>query len=357
MSKMSKKEVDSLLDIIFYILISPFLLIKWIVNLCKGRKTKINNSTKINDKIKTIQTYSASITNWDLGGYVSIIKTNKIIQNSSHTIGFCESFLSFYTEQGHYSSIEYENIHLISLYVSSDNNKLIIQVQNSRIHFDVKYLSDAEKFYKIIINIIAINNKLKENAVNKVLTSNRSVSSFEKATALIKEKKDMINGFINKYKDDIFALIESLGANVFSFNGSLYSSLVGNKISDVFISNDGFYSNGYKSTDESIEEVLFFAKGLKNRLQNVWEDKTSLDIIVYIVIKNAVIKYYANFYKSNYGQKTISEFCNAILEIKEKELTLYKMSYVCNYILEKDISLPIHTTYNKLSSEIGQTLF
>ena len=28
-----------------------------------------------------------------------------------------------------------------------------------------------------------------------------------------------------------------------------------------------------------------------------------------------------------------------------------------NYILEKDISLPIHTTYNKLSSEIGQTLF
>lgn len=357
MSKMSKKEVNSLLDIIFYILISPYLLINWIINLCKGRKTKINNSTKINDKIKTIQTYSASITNWNLNGYISKIKKNIITQSPSHTIGFSESFLSFYTEQGHYSSIEYENIRLISLYVSSDNNKLIIQVQSSRIPFDVNYLNDAEELYKIIINIIAINKKLKENDINKVLTSNRSVSSFEKATALIKEKKDMINGFIDKYKDDIFALIESLDANVFSFNGALYSSLVGNKISDIYVSNDGFYSNGYKSTNESIKEVLFFAKGLKSRIQNIWEDKDSLDTIIYIVIKNVVIKYYANFYKLNYGQNTILEFCNAILEIKETELTLYKMAYICNYILDKDISLPIHTTYNKLSSEIGQTLF
>lgn len=357
MSKMSKKEVDSLLDIIFYILISPYLLINWIVNLCKGRKTKINNSKKINDKIKTIQTYSASITNWNLNGYISKIKKNIITQSSSHTIGFSESFLSFYTEQGHYSSIEYENIRLISLYVSSDNNKLIIQVQSSRIPFDVNHLNDAEELYKIIINIIAINKKLKENDINKVLTYNRPVSSFEKATALIKEKKDVINGFIDKYKDDIFALIESLDANVFSFNGCLYSSLVGNRISDIYVSNDGFYSNGYKSTDKSIEEVLFFAKGLKSRIQNIWEDKDSLDTIIYIVIKNVVIKYYANFYKSNYGQNTILEFCNAILEIKETELTLYKMAYICNYILDKDISLPIHTTYNKLSSEIGQTLF
>ena len=60
-------------------------------------------------------------------------------------------------------------------------------------------------------------------------------------------------------------------------------------------------------------------KGLKSRIQNIWEDKDSLDTIIYIVIKNVVIKYYANFYKSNYGQNTILEFCNAILEIKETE--------------------------------------
>ena len=348
---MKQKDVDTLIEIIFYIITLPIRGIMWLVNSIRKKSTSDKNKKLIEEKIKSLTLYRADILNWNLNGYISKIKSKCINQNGSSTIQFKDENFCFHDEKGNLCFIHYKNVSSSQIYSSVDCNNLIIQIENSKIPFSIHKLNDAEEFYKIISNIIEINKKIGQSDTNKILMSNNALSSFEKTIELIKKKQYIINGFVDKYIADISTLIERLGVNVFRFDGALYYQLAGNNVSQYFVSEDGFHSY-YHVMDENIEEVIFFANGLKKRLQGDWENKISLDTVVYIVIRNSIVKYYAKYFKLNY-EGSISD---SLLEQKDNELIIYKMAYVCNHLLENDISLPLYTTYVELSRKINQQL-
>lgn len=344
------------------IIASPFIYLKV--------KTVVDKNN-IDDKITKIQVIEKNpkISKWDLNEYINSLNDKSFIQMSDHkgnrSVKIDE--YSIYSEYNH-SSIWLSNIKDVR--VSKDYFGLVFEIfvknhstniygeeredKIEKITFGVKYLENAEKVYRIILNIIAINKKYNENYFNQVLTSDKEVFEFENLLQAINGNEEKLKEYITQYQTDIFSLIESSDKAIFAY--SLWQSLFKDKISEAFVAKDGFYTKGHVSLYKEVENFVLYAKGLKKRIKESWGDNKTLDTVVYLIIRNSVISYFAKFYKLNYGYKTIDEYCNDIITIDNKELYIYEMIYAFNYISETDISLPLRITFKEFSEKIDKRL-
>jgi len=334
-----------------------------------------NDESKIQEKINFIQTINKNVevSSSSLDNYIENLKGKRLLQIDGKNGQYIE-INDRYIHSDHNSKTiwfsEITNVSAVKGYDIKGMNvclKLEISVKSKmcsvggiqpeddkvEISFDSRCLGSAERLYRIILDIIALNKKKEERFNNEVLTAKNEISSYDKKIDKLEQKKDIINGFIEKYKVDIFALIEDLGANVFRFDSNLYSLIEGNKLFDFYKAKDKFPYYCWNGADETIKEILFFLNSLKKRLQNDWDSKETLDTVVYIVFRNSIVEYFSQYFKSNYSN---SDFSNRLFELSDKELIIYKMAFVCNYVVENDIATPLYTTYLDLSKEINQTL-
>ena len=326
-------------------------------------------SSKVDEKIKFLETIKISISDWDLGKYLSNLSINKFSQTTNYKE---ERFVkidaySIYSEHNHsdawISNIKsikvsksylgltfkvYQKECITNVYGEEKEDKII------DISFDDKHLDNAEKLYRIILNIIEINKKISECYVNEVLTSDKEISEFQNLLQAINEKEEKLKEYITQYQTDIFSLIESSDKEIFAC--SLWKSLFKDKISEALVAKDGFYTKGYISLYKEVENFVFYAQGLKKRIKESWGNNKTLDSVVYLIIRNSVINYFGKFYKLNYGYKTIDEYCNDIITIDNKELYVYEMIYAFNYISVTDMSLPLGITFKEISEKIDKCL-
>ena len=344
------------------IIASPFIYLK---------VKAVVDKNNIDDKITKIQVIEKNpkISKWDLNEYINNLNDKSFIQMSDHK----GSRIVKIDEHSIYSGYNASSIWLSDIKdvrVSKDYFGLVFEIfvknhstniygeeredKIEKITFGVKYLENAEKFYRIILNIIEINKKHNENYFNQVLTSDKEVFEFENLLRAINGNEEKLKEYITQYQTDIFSLIESSDKAIFAY--SLWQSLFKDKISEAFVAKDGFYTKGHVSLYKEVENFVLYAKGLKKRIKESWGDNKTLDTVVYLIIRNSVISYFAKFYKLNYGYKTIDEYCNDIINIDNKELYIYEMIYAFNYISETDISLPLRITFKEFSEKIDKRL-
>ena len=346
---------------VILIIVSPLIYIRV--------KTVIDKNN-IDDKIIKIQAIDKNpkISTWDLNEYINSLNDKSFVQMDGHAGGYQvkideRSIYSGY--MGDYiwlSSVKDIKISKswdgleFSIYESSGTNIYGEEKEDKikKIIFGVKYLENAERVYRIILNIIAINKKFNENYFNQVLTCEKEVFEFENLLQVINGKEEQLKEYITQYQTDIFSLIESSDKAIFA--SSLWQSLFKDKISEAFVAKDGFYTKGHVSLYKEVENFVFYAKGLRKRIKESWGDNKTLDSVVYLIIRNSVINYFAKFYKLNYGYETIDEYCNDFITIDNKELYIYEMIYAFNYISKTDMSLPLRITFKEISEKIDKRL-
>ena len=326
--------------------------------------------TNLEEKYRSMQTINKNpkISKWDLNEYINSLNDKSFIQMSDHKGNRSVKIddYSIYSEYNH-SSIWLSSVKDIQITKSWDGLEFSIHKSSGtniygeekedkieKITFGVKYLENAERVYRIILNIIAINKKFNENYFNQVLTCEKEVFEFENLLQVINGKEEKLKVYITQYQTDIFSLIESSDKAIFA--SSLWQSLFKDKISEAFVAKDSFYTKGHVSLYKEVENFVFYAKGLRKRIKESWGDNKTLDSVVYLIIRNSVINYFAKFYRLNYGYETIDEYCNDIITIDNKELYIYEMIYAFNYISETDISLPLRITFKEISEKIDKRL-
>ncbi len=326
--------------------------------------------TNLEEKYRLMQSINKNlkISNWDLNEYTNSLNDKSFIQMADHkgnrSVKIDE--YSIYSEYNH-SSIWLSSVKDIQVSKSWDGLEFSIHESSGtniygeekedkikKITFGEKFLENAERVYRIILNIIAINKKFNENYFNQVLLSDNEVSEFENLLQTIKDKNEKLNEYINQYQTDIYSLIENSDKAIFA--GPLWDSLFKDKNSEAVVAKDGFWTKGTVLMYKEVENFVLYAKGLKKRIKESWGDSRTLDSIVYLIIRNSVINYFAKFYKLNYGYETIDEYCNNIITIDNKELYIYEMIYAFNYISKTDMSLPLRSTFKEISEKIDKRL-
>ncbi len=327
---------------------------------------------EINEEIQKLKATVENIVSWDLNEYVNNLTNKEIPRRVEGKYLKHISFERSYFYDGTYGLFFYEDI--ISVDVTSsystvfyDTGSISIVIlsktkfgdnKKTSFGFEYKYLSYAKEFYKIILNIIAIVKKRNESKINSVITSIEENKKFENIFNQIKSGQINIEKFINEYEKDVFHLIENSESKSFAFfNNSMYEALFKDKLSQEFVANDGFYTDGYVSKDKDIENACLFIKGLRKRIKNYWSDNATVDTIAYFIIRNSVIKYYNKFYELNCRSENIEDFCSLLLKIPKENYGVFKMAYVCNYITKTDIFLPVYTTYHNISDKIKDKMF
>ncbi|MBR6737211.1 MAG: restriction endonuclease [Clostridia bacterium] len=347
--------------IIVLVIVTPFIYDKIKQQLGK---------TNLEEKYRLIQSINknVNISNWNLKEYIEKLAVKTFAQTDgnygANQVKIDE--YNIYAEYNH-SSIWLSDIKNITVSKAFESLKFLVYESSGtnicgeekedkikEVTFSVKYLENAERVYRIILNIIAINKKFNENYFNQVLTCEKEVFEFENLLQVINGKEEKLKKYITQYSTDIFSLIESSDKAIFA--SSLWQSLFKDKISEAFVAKDGFYTNGHVSLYEEVENFVFYAKGLRKRIKESWGDNKTLDSVVYLIIRNSVINYFAKFYKLNYGYETIDEYCNDITTIDNKELYIYEMIYAFNYISKTDMSLPLRITFKEISEKIDKRL-
>ena len=346
----------------------PFICIFGYYKIKENRK-----KSNIEEKNHYLQSIDKDIklSKWNFNEYIVGISDKKFLQaidnEGSHYVEIDNSHISSSYDYAYLYFSEIKSVkatHSFDLHNFTDCLQLEVSMKSrmssvygeepedeiKKITFGANYLDNAEKIYRIILNIIAINKKLKEARVNEILTSESEVLEFENLINTIKEKSDKVKEYIEQYKKDIFVLIESSSKDIFRI--SLWSALGKNKFSKAGVAKDGFHPDTYETADEEIRKFISFSKGLKDRIKNSWSDNKTLDLVVYIIIRNTIISYFAKMYRLNYNFKTIEEFCNALLSVDETALSSQIMMYIYNYVFETNISLPLWDTYRKIENEI-----
>ena len=122
------------------------------------------------------------------------------------------------------------------------------------------------------------------------------------------------------------------------------------------------------------ELTIFYIDGLKKRIKenDEWQDKDYLPALLYAIVRNNVIKYYHDEYRSKYGYQDLKDFCqqislaseaktlvNAVTGVEgftESTLKLATIYYTYYYIYENDINLSFMKTYLEITEEVKKSM-
>ena len=326
--------------------------------------------TKIKNKIDYLKSLKSTLDCWELDKYTErIIKTELLCEKNSFEIKYVEINTSYLYSSSHL--ICYGNIKMVELHERSVmfHNSLVLCItteegypshtKDYEIEFSHKYLDNAEKLYRLILDIIFINSKVEEDRlINRVFTSYNQIALFDEKVKFLKDNQSIITDITVQFSKDIFSLIESVSKEVFSFGKGCYSLIIGDNISEGLAIQDNIYTGDWFDISENDEEqIKLFVKGLKKRIRPLWKDKETFDSIIYLVVRNSVIKFYSKYYSLNYGDTELTDYCYTLLSIKEDDMFFYKMAYVC-YFIDKsgDFWQPTGNIYEKFSKEINDII-
>lgn len=178
------------------------------------------------------------------------------------------------------------------------------------------------------------------------------------------EKADYL--FVRMFKDSTIPLMSIL---VFPYRNS-NSQLLLNAIK-----NDGlhFTESNNPELNKGLQQLTdYFVKGLKKRIEesNEWQDERTLPLLLYVIVRNNVIKYYHDKYLSEFGYESLEELCkhvpnrvfdndsgieifSDINNLSQMVSTIGTVYHVYYYIYEKDINLPFIDTYQKICADIN----
>lgn len=178
------------------------------------------------------------------------------------------------------------------------------------------------------------------------------------------EKADYL--FVRMFKDSTIPLMSTL---VFPYRNSNSQILLN------AIKNDGlhFTESNNPEFNKGVQQLTdYFVKGLKKRIAeaNEWQDELTLPLLLYVIVRNNVIKYYHDKYLTEFGYESLEELCknvpnrvfdnNSGIEIfseinnlSQVVSTIGTVYHVYYYIYEKDINLPFVYTYQKICTDIN----
>ena len=200
----------------------------------------------------------------------------------------------------------------------------------------------------------------------------------ENNSILVKKYAQSVNNFIEKMVDDVGNVFLSMFKDsviplssilVYPYRNSnsklLLDKIKRDGLEFTFSDNDGLNNKIQKLTD-------FFITGLKKRIKDndEWQDDFTFPVLLYLIVRNNVIKFYHDEYSKYFGYENLEEFCKQIpngisdaenivpiisdLNIFSKKLASNaKMYYVYYYIYETDINLPFIDTFTTICEKIN----
>ncbi len=192
---------------------------------------------------------------------------------------------------------------------------------------------------------------------------NIEIEQEQKSIEYFNEHKSAL---IEKYSESVFNFIEKIVQNdynpfVHTFSGGTsQSSILVYPYRDINLQilkenilKDGleFTESNNPDMNKKIQELtIFFVDKIKNRIisNNEWVDDFTLPLLIYIIIRNNVIKYYHDVYVEKLGYESLEEFCSFYPNATSVVAIIY---YTYYKIYETDIDLPFMNTYKKICEE------
>lgn len=200
-----------------------------------------------------------------------------------------------------------------------------------------------------------------ENLIDKLtnICSNLFLNMFDQHNMLVSDAFNYVP------MSDILLYPYKTGASYFLKNAVIY---------------DGLEFN-HQSIDAALNAQLqnmlaLYVERLKEKIQSnsEWDDKVTLPLLIYKIIRNNVIKHYHDRYVSKCGYESLAELCQKIsdpiveeeiftnifgVRISNKKLIANKIEakwFIYYYIYEHDIELPFVETYKYLCMEMKNTV-
>lgn len=117
-----------------------------------------------------------------------------------------------------------------------------------------------------------------------------------------------------------------------------------------------FYSDTIASSGE---ELKFLIKSLKEKIlvANEWNDFETLDIAIYFIIRNGLLKYFNNTYEEQYNYTSIEQLADALvnsLADKRDDNRHAKYLYIYHCAYNTNIFTPLKQFYETLNAQIDK---
>ena len=217
-----------------------------------------------------------------------------------------------------------------------------------------------------------------QNAIElqkQIETENHQHEKALKSKKYLEENSKKVNELINKYYQSVYNFVENLHKTAYipflcvdkssstqpPMDTNIIISLFWNSASLLLKTKfkyDGFGYYDYSSVKQfnaNIDKIQkltqFFVAGLKRRIkeQNEWDDEYTLSIVLYMIIRNNVTKYYHNLYLEEISYENIEDYCRCQTN---SEIEQNKIPYTFYYIYKTDLALPFVATFNDICLQI-----